>query len=199
MSVLNRGKIDISPMLRMLNQLHELGPDIEAYLQERVVAIDCRKGRMLLKNGALCHHLYFIRKGAIRGFIRDGDKDVTTWISVEDEIVTSISGLNRQAPSPENIQAIENCELLAITFDDLHELYERFPVSNIVGRKLLQYYYQDAEARAFICRISGTESKYNHFLLHYPRLVNRVPVKYVASFLGVTLETLSRIRRKISL
>ncbi len=153
---------------------------------------------MLVKSGEVCHHLYFIKKGAIRGFIKDEEKDITTWISIDNEVVTSISGLNDQAPSIENIQAIEHSDLMIISHDDLETLYRDYLEFNIVGRKLLQRYYQDAEARAFIARIPGTENKYQHFVKSYPHLINRIPIKYIASFLGVTLETLSRVRKRIS-
>ena len=99
----------------------------------------------------------------------------------------------------ENMQAIENCELLALTWSDFQNLYIRFPEFNTVARKLLQKYYQDAEGRAFIARITNAENKYRLFLTSYGHLANRIPLKYIASFLGITLETLSRVRKKLSL
>lgn len=189
---------DISTLIAVLNSLHPLSQDIIQFLQERASFRQVRKGKMLLKSGEVCNHLYFIKKGAIRGFIKDEDRDITSWISIDSDVVTSISGLNDQAPSVENIQAIEHSDLLVITHADLEILYRDYIEFNIVGRKLLQRYYQDAEARAFITRIPGTENKYQHFVRNYPRLINRVPIKYIASFLGVTLETISRVRKRLS-
>jgi hypothetical protein len=80
----------------------------------------------------------------------------------------------------------------------VQSLYQQFPDFNIVIRKLLQKYYRDAEGRAFIARLTNAESKYRYFITSYNHLVNRIPLKYVASFLGMTLETLSRVRKKIS-
>ncbi|MES1223398.1 MAG: Crp/Fnr family transcriptional regulator, partial [Bacteroidota bacterium] len=142
--------------------------------------------------------IYFIKKGAVRGFIKENGKDITTWITAENEMVTSISGLESHEPSIENMQAIEDCDMLAITYDDLKNLYIRHPEFNVVIRKLLQQYYRDAEGRAFIARLTNAETKYKHFLSKYPHLVNRIPLKYIASFLGITLETLSRIRKRLS-
>ena len=65
-------------------------------------------------------------------------------------------------------------------------------------RKLLQQYYKDAEGRAFVARLTNAENKYKYFLKRYRHLANRVPLKYIASFLGITLETLSRTRKKMS-
>jgi len=81
---------------------------------------------------------------------------------------------------------------------DLENLYLQFPEFNIVTRKLLERYYQDAEGRAFIARLTNAENKYTQFLAKYGHLSNRIPLKYIASFLGMTLETLSRVRKRLS-
>jgi CRP-like cAMP-binding protein len=189
---------DISPLLHTLGYLHPLSPEIEAYLREHVTICSTRKRKLILKEGAVCNYVYFLVKGAVRGFIREGQKDITTWIVIENELVTSIFSLDNPAPSIENIQALENCELLALSFDSLNELYIRFPESNLMARKLLQRYYADAERRAFIARLTKAENKYRHFLLLHQPLANRIPLKYIASYLGMTLETLSRVRKKFT-
>ena len=88
--------------------------------------------------------------------------------------------------------------MLALTLADLERLYEQHPEFNIVSRKLLQQYYSDAEGRAFIARLTNAETKYKQFLIRYSHFANRIPLTYIASFLGITLETLSRVRRKLS-
>ena len=102
-------------------------------------------------------------------------------------------------PVKENIQVLDDAELFVMTLEDLRDLYNRFPEFNILVRNLLQKYYADAESRAYIARLTKAENKYRYFLEIHPGLVNRVPLKYIASYLGMTLETLSRIRKKISL
>jgi len=189
----------VEPLFRALNYFHPLHEDVEEYLSNHVFPCRFSKGKLLLKAGQVCDHVYFIKKGVARGFIKEGPKDITTWITAENELVTSISGLDNNEPSLENMQAIEDCELLAISNDDVQDLYQQFPEFNIVIRKLLQQYYRDAEGRAFIVRLTSAESKYKHFLKHQSYLVNRIPLKYVASFLGITIETLSRVRKKISI
>ena len=96
------------------------------------------------------------------------------------------------------MQALEDCEMLTLTLADLENLYLQFPEFNIVTRKLLERYYQDAEGRAFIARLTNAENKYTQFLAKYGHLSNRIPLKYIASFLGMTLETLSRVRKRLS-
>jgi len=190
--------VDISQLAATLNYFHPLGNDIEQFLQSHAYGCSFGRGKLILKAGQICEQVYFIRKGAVRGFVRDRQKDITTWITADNELVTSISALDREEPALENMQAIEDCEMLALNLLDLKSLYQQFPEFNIVVRKLLQQYYRDAEGRAFIARLTSAESKYKYFITYYSHLVNRIPLKYVASFLGITLETLSRVRKKIS-
>ena len=189
---------DVSLLVATLNHFHPLSKGVQEYLKNLCEPVSFQKGELLLKEGEVCEHIYFINKGVIRGFVREGHKDITTWITAEYELVTSIYGLDNNEPSTENIQAIENCELLSLTNTDIKNLYDRFPEFNITIRKLLQQYYKDAEGRAFVARLTNAENKYKYFLKRYRHLANRVPLKYIASFLGMTLETLSRTRKKMS-
>jgi CRP-like cAMP-binding protein len=190
---------DISSVIATLDYFYPLSEGMKDYFRKHSFACSFRKGKLLLKAGQVCEHIYFIRKGAVRGFIKEGTKDITTWITAENEVVSSISALDMKTPALENMQAIENCELLALTYDNFQELYVKFPEFNIVARKVLQKYYQDAEGRAFIVRLTNAENKYQLFITRYGHLANRIPLKYIASFLGITLETLSRVRKKLSL
>ena len=189
----------LSSVIDTLNYFYPLSEGIKDYLSKHSYSCSFRKGKLLLKAGEICEHVYFIKKGAVRGFVKDGTKDITTWITAENEVVSSISSLDAREPAQENMQAIENCELLALTYAHFQELYIKFPEFNILARKLLQKYYQDAERRAFIARVTNAEKKYQLFLIRYGHLANRIPLKYIASFLGITLETLSRVRKRLSL
>jgi CRP-like cAMP-binding protein len=190
---------DVSSVITTLDYFYPLSEGVKEYFRRRSFPCSFRKGKLLLKAGQVCEHIYFIKRGAVRGFIKEGKKDITTWITAENEVVSSISALDMKTPAIENMQAIENCELLALTYDDFQELYVKFPEFNIVARKVLQKYYQDAEGRAFIVRLTNAENKYRLFITMYGHLANRIPLKYIASFLGITLETLSRVRKKLSL
>src|ERR1700743_446321 len=101
---------NITPLLTVLNYFHPLNSEMEDFLKKHVTALSVRKRKLLLKEGNFCEHVYFIVKGAVRGFTREGQKDITTWIVVENELVSSILSLNQRIPSNENIQVLENTD-----------------------------------------------------------------------------------------
>jgi CRP-like cAMP-binding protein len=179
-----------------VNTIHPVRPEVTEYVMNNSSSVSVSKNSLLLKSGDICRHLYLVKKGVLRGYIKDGTKEITTWITAESEIVTSINGFHQQKPSPENIHAIEHCELVAFPYDSLQHLYDNYLEANIVGRKVLEQYYKDAEQRAYISRLSSAGSRYNHFLETKGYLANRIPLKYIASYLNMTIETLSRIRGK---
>ena len=112
----------------------------------------------------------------------------------EGDVIVSVESFFNQSISYENIQALEDSILLFITYDELQFLYNNFPEFNFVGREVLQKYYQLSEQRLYSLRMQRASEKYNFLMNHFPQIIQRVPSKYIASYLGITEETLSRIR-----
>ena len=184
------------PLVDYIHEMFPLRSEIVEYIRQNTFSKKLPKGKFLLRQGEVCSHYYYIHKGVLRSFLKFGKKEITIWINPENEITTSIRSMNGSRPSDEYIQALEDCELVVIPFDAMEALYDRFPEMNMVGRKLLQEYYAASEERVYICRIPDARSRYQHFIDTRPELVNRIPLKYVASYLGITLETLSRLRSR---
>jgi CRP-like cAMP-binding protein len=187
-----------SPFVTLARTIYPISHEAEEYANQKSFPHRLRKGELLVTAGEVCSAIYFVKRGILRGYVKDGLKDITTWITGEGELVSSISSFDLQIPAVENVQAIEDCELIGLTFENMEYLYENFPEANIVGRKILQKYYRDAEERAFIARLTEATSKYKRFIATKSDMLNRVPLKFIASYLGMTLETLSRIRSKLS-
>lgn len=194
----SRALTDVSALVGALAQFHPINDALTLFLAQHTQVISLPRKKFLLKEGALCGHIYFVRKGALHAYLKGNGKEMTTWISIENNLVTSIAALFGQQPSKENIQALEPSELLMMSFEHLEQLYAQQPEVNVIARKLLQKYYSDAENRTFLIRIPKAEQRYQHFLKSHPNLANRIPLKYIASYIGITLETLSRIRGKMS-
>lgn len=189
---------DITPLIDFFQTILPLPEELIRFFRERAFRKQVPKGRYLLRPGEICNHYYYIHKGILRAFVKYGTKEITLWINPEKEITTSIRSMRRQQPSEEYIQAIEPCDLIAMSYSDVAEMYERFPEANLVGRMLLEEYYSDSEERVFIGRIPNASSRYLHFVASNPELANRIPLKYIASYLSITMETLSRLRSRMA-
>lgn len=185
-----------SPVSYFFNQIHPLPIAALDLLDRSTYVMQVPKGELIFKAGSTGDLLYFIVKGAVRGFLVEDGKEITTWINEENEVIGTIRNLGLSRPSEEMVQAIEYCELIAIPYNTIEDLYRQYVEANIVGRIILEESYRDAEERAYISRIHSAEKKYKRLLDTRPNLCNRVPLKHIASYLGMTIETLSRIRNK---
>lgn len=188
---------NFSPLISIFKKFHPLNDEIERRINQHTFPISYKKNKFLVSPVDRNKYLFLIVKGVVRGFIKDGKTEITTWIAKENEVVGTIRNLWIEGDSEEYLQALEDVELIAIPHVLSDYLYENFPEANIVGRKMMELYYRSAEERAYLCRISSAEKRYRRFLVSFPDLINRVSLKYIASFLAVRLETLSRIRAKI--
>lgn len=188
---------NFSPLVSIFKKFHPLNDEIENRINQHTFPISYKKNKYLVSPVDRNKFLFLIVKGVVRGFIKDGDNEITTWIAKENEVVGTIRNLWIDGDSDEYLQALEDVDLVAIPHVLSEYLYENFPEANIVGRKMMELYYRSAEERAYLCRISSAEKRYKRFLLSFPDLINRVSLKHIASFLAIRLETLSRIRAKI--
>jgi len=188
---------DFSPLISIFKKFHPLNDEIEKRINQHTFPISYKKNKYLVSPVDRNKYLFLIVKGVVRGFIKDGATEITTWIAKENEVVGTIRNLWMDGDSEEYLQALEDVDLIAIPHVLSEYLYENFAEANIVGRKMMELYYRSAEERAYLCRISSAEKRYKRFLVSFPDLINRVSLKYIASFLAVRLETLSRIRAKI--
>ena len=188
---------NISPLIDVFKKFHPLNDEIERRINQHTFPISYKKNKYLLSPVDRNKFLFLIVKGVVRGFIKDGSTEITTWISKENEVVGTIRNLWGEGDSEEYLQALEDVDLIAIPHVLSDYLFENFTEANIVGRKMMELYYRSAEERAYLCRISSAEKRYKRFQASFPDLINRVSLKHIASFLAIRLETLSRIRAKL--
>ncbi|MBS1737726.1 MAG: Crp/Fnr family transcriptional regulator [Bacteroidetes bacterium] len=182
----------------LLNQFGNQNKEILDYIEKNVVSLKVEKGAILISPGTVCKEIYFVQKGVFRGFIKEGKGEITTWLTAEGELVSAIRSFLLEQVTQEQVQALEDSEVLQFSQKNLNYLFDNFVEFNKLGRILLAQYYCDAEERTFLNRLSNADLKYEYFLKTRGHLINRIPLKYVAGFLGMTVETLSRIRTRLS-
>ncbi len=181
-------------LLQSLNLIYPVSPALHEYLIEKTKVVLLPKKAFLLKEGRICKNIYYINKGLARCFYIKDDKEVSSWFMKEGDHIISVESFFRQQPSYENIQAIEDCELFALSYEELHVIYYNFPEFNFIARVLTEKYYTLSEQRLFSLRMQRASERYAHLMNHFPEIIQRVPSTIIASYLGITLETLSRIK-----
>lgn len=183
-------------ILHYFNKIHAVSPGGADYLLKNTRYVTIRKGKFLRSPIDQVEVVYFIVKGLIRGFIKDEGRDITTWINEENNIVGSIRNMALDGAINEYLQALEDTTVIEISRTALDYLYDKFYEANVIGRKILEVYYRDAEERAYLCRLPTAEKRYARFVNTRQTLVGRVSLRCLASYLGMKEETLCRIRGK---
>jgi len=181
-------------VLQFLNSIRPLSADMHEHLQKIMKTKEVQKRSYLLRAGHVCGRIYFIKKGLLRCFYIKGDHEVSSWFMKEGDVIVSVESFYQQNNSYESIQALEDCRLIYIDYDELQYIYCHFPEFNFIGRVLTEKYYCQSEQRLFSLRMQRSQERYDYLVEHHSELVLRVPAKYLASYLGITEVTLSRIK-----
>jgi len=187
-----------SPIISVFKQFHPLNSEIEQVINEQTFPVNFARNKHIASPIMPNRYIFLILSGATHGFIRAAGKKITTWIAVEGELAGTISNLWHGGQSEEYIETIEPVSAIAIPHEMSMYLYANFPIANFVGRQMTELYYQGASERAFIARLPNARLRYDRFFISYGHLLDRVPLKYIASFLCMRLETLSRIRSELA-
>lgn len=138
--------------------------------------------------------MYFIKKGIVRAYAHQNDHEITFWFGREGETVISMNSYLNHEPGYEDIELLEDCELYALKTTDLHQLYEQDIHMANWGRKFAERELLRTEARLISRQFSTASERYRELLHTNPDLLQRVPLGHIASYLGITQVSLSRIR-----
>jgi len=153
------------------------------------------KKQHILQQGDRCNKIWFIKSGMVRKYHLHEGKEITCWIHTENETFTSLQSYSQQSPANENLQACENSELISITRQNSEKLtrHQQFiTFSNLLMEK--QFVNIDIHTKEFNQR--DARGKYEYLKIIAPETVKRAKLAHIATIIGVTQETLSRIRRE---
>jgi len=159
--------------------------------------VKLRKKAFLWREGEICNYVGFMSQGAMRHFFCKDGEEKTCGISLENTFFTDYDSFYNRIPTISNSQALEDSLVLTITKPNLDLLYQESPPFESLGRLMAEKSAQAASARAASLTSDKPEERYLSLLEQNQSLFRRVPQKYIASMLGISPESLSRIRKRI--
>lgn len=168
------------------------------FFSSKLEEVALKKNAVLLEFGAVENHLYFITKGIVRLYVPMEEDDLTFGFVFENEFVTGYDSFLTHTPSKYQIETLTDTVLWKISHKDLEEVYERTNSGNIIGRKMAENMFLIKSNRELSLLCKTAEERYLDLFSDRPKLLRQIPLKYIASYIGVTPQALSRIRRRIT-
>lgn len=156
-----------------------------------------RKKELILKKGEVDNYLSFVETGAARLFFMKENKELTIRFVLQHQFLTAYDSFTQRTPSRCDIEALTDMIVWQIHYNDLQEIYRTQPVGNLVGRLTVETLYVEKLNREFSFLSETAEERYLTLLKQQPDLFQKIPLKHIASYIGITPQALSRIRKRI--
>jgi CRP-like cAMP-binding protein len=167
--------------------------DILSYFQKEII----QKNETILKEGQVCHRLYFLEKGVGRSYhINSNGKYVTQWFFGEGSFMTSLESYFQESPSLSYLEILETSTVYSITKENIDLLFDKYHKMEKFGRIISTEMTTKISNKLNAIQFQTASDRYKYMLKEFPNISNRVSLGDIASYLGITQETLSRIRKK---
>ncbi len=180
-----------------INSIAPISEQAFQVVEELAIKRTFKKGEIILEEGTICKHIYLVSSGALRVFQYDNGKEISTKFILQGNVITSYYSLISTKATQENIQALVNTELVMIPYHPLEILFDQYHELERLGRKILEDYFIKREERILILQSKTALERYQLLLADQSELLNIASLGHIASYLGITQETLSRVRNKI--
>jgi len=157
-----------------------------------------KKGEHLLEAGNICRYIIFIEAGLVRYYLNNDGVEQTNYFNKENEFVCDYMSFLTQIPSYVNIQALEHTTVWMISFSGIQQFYKEVTAGERFGRLAIEQVFVSIISQIASLYTDPPEVRYNKFLSNYSDVGQRIPQYYIASYVGIKPQSLSRIRKRIS-
>lgn len=182
-------------VLELISEHIKMTPELLEAITKNVVIENHKKGTTLLQEGDVCRKLYFVEKGMIRFFYTNKNgKDITHWFAPEQSFLTEVVSFFNQAASEYYIETLEDSTLFTLTLDSLNHLLDNFPELEKFGRIFSLNMAVQFGEKVIDLQFRTAQERYHSLLEKHPDILQRASLGHIASFLGITQQSLSRIR-----
>lgn len=187
-------------LYQYINSFIPLSREEISVFEEIITYKKIKKKELIAENGKVCQRVLFVNEGYFRFYHIDAKgNEITSDFYFAPSFITSYTSFITGTPSLVNVQAMNDMEVLEFSKNDLYTLYDRYPKIERLGRFIAENVAIVSEEHLFLLLNQTAETRYQKLLKKNPRYVNTIPLHYVASYLGITQETLSRMRKSIHL
>lgn len=175
----------------------DISDDEWSFFSSKFEYFECNKGFILHEQGEIENHLTFLDEGIIRSFLVNNDRERTVRFTFPGNFVSAYSSFILRKPSEIALEALSDCKYWRISHQDLQECYARSMEGNTMGRISAEFLYILSSKREVTMLTKTPEEYYVELLRENPNWFKHIPLKHVASYLGITPQALSRIRARI--
>ena len=187
--------MEITNLISFIENYTSISDEIKERLTEMGIVKNFKKNEIIVKEGITCKYLYFSLSGTVRSFYYLDGKDITNWIYPEQSFFTSWHSYLAQQPSKESVQAISQNKVIAISFNNWESLCKEYNEINTFLRLLFAEHLASIDDFYKGYYFLTAKEKYSLLLSVFPEIILTSNLGYIASMLGISQETLSRIRR----
>ena len=181
-----------------INQIVNLTIDEKATIEKAFGTLEISKGDHWIKQGKICDQVAFVVSGKLRNYyIDDAGNEVTCFFVTEDNFISAYTSFLTNTPANENISALEDTVLRVISKKDLEDLSDIVPKMHIFRRVIAENLFITMEKRIVMLQSQSAFERYERMLKENPDIIISVPLQYTASFLGITPQHLSRLRKDL--
>jgi len=181
----------------LLENIAPLPEQSKIALKEKIKSVTYPKGHILLKADCVERNVYFIKRGVVRAYKNSASAEVTFWFGLEGAPVLPMNSYVSGKKNYESIELLEDCDLYKINISELKSLYEEDVHLANWGRKLAEQELIKTEERLIAMQFKTSGERYADLITNQPVLLLRVQLGYIASYLGMSQVSLSRIRAKL--
>lgn len=189
---------EFSSLRKFISQFLQFTEEEWQAHQSMLVRRWLKKGEFLLREGQVCDHVSFINSGIFRIYNIVRDEERGSYFAFENEYVTDYASFLTRKPSMDNIIALSDAEILQLDYKSMHDGYEKYPIWQKYGRLIAEFVYIFSSERAKSLLLKSPEERYLQMMEERPQILEHIPLKYVALYIGVTPEALSRIRKRLA-
>lgn len=168
------------------------------YFSSKLQPVTFQKKELILKKGQTENFLSFVEKGTLRMYIPKIENDLTFGFVFQHQFISGYDSFLTQSPCKYQIEALTETILWRIHFTDLNDIYANTKIGNEIGRKNAERLFLIKSSRELSLLELGAKERYEKLFSERPQLIKEIPLKYIASYIGITPQALSRIRSQIS-